>query len=109
MASARLSATVSEFTLRFVFPHLEKPTSSHDNDEYRAVREKLLGQRLDCNCELVFLMDEESGRVERLETSVNLVKSLFDVLKSVEGVVDEIGQAQLTPECVVGRAGADVK
>ncbi|KAJ8556570.1 hypothetical protein ON010_g9398 [Phytophthora cinnamomi] len=102
MASARLSVTVSEFTLRFVFPHLEKPASSHDDDEYRAVREKLLGQRLDCNCELVFLMDEESGRVERLETSVNLMKSLFDVLKSVEGVVDVMEQAFLTPECLVG-------
>ncbi|KAG6608810.1 Bzip transcription factor [Phytophthora cinnamomi] len=113
-ASARLSVTVSEFTLRRVFPHLEKPTTcnGHDRDAYRAVREKLLGQRLDCSCELVFLVDEETGRVERLETSVNLVESLFDVMKSVEGVVDVMEQALLTSECLVGNlvdANAEAK
>ncbi|KAE9298039.1 hypothetical protein PF008_g23595 [Phytophthora fragariae] len=107
-ASALLSVTVSEFTLRCVFPHLEKVNSSDVDaavDEYRALREKLLGQRLSCSCEMTLLLDEESDRVARLETSINLVESLFRVLGSVGDVVDVLQQALMTPECVVPNEG----
>ncbi|EGZ24848.1 hypothetical protein PHYSODRAFT_461339, partial [Phytophthora sojae] len=105
MASARLSVTVSEFTLRSLFPHLEKTNSSDTYvavDEHRALREKLLGQRLRCRCEMTFLLDEESGRVVRVETSINLVESLFQTLESAGDVADVLTQALVTPECVVG-------
>ncbi|KAE8997369.1 hypothetical protein PR001_g19601 [Phytophthora rubi] len=108
-ASARLSLMVSEFTLRCVFPHLEKVNSSDVDaavDEYRALREKLLGQRLSCSCEMTLLLDEESDRVARLETSINLVESLFRVLGSAGDVVDVLQQALMTPECVVGDVNA---
>ncbi|EGZ24843.1 hypothetical protein PHYSODRAFT_482529, partial [Phytophthora sojae] len=101
-ASARLSVAVSEFTLSCVFPHLQGASRNQgacDDDEHRAFREKLLGQRLSCRCEMTFLLDEESGRVVRLETSINLVESLVQVL---DDVVDVLKQALLTPECVVG-------
>ncbi|KAE8999953.1 hypothetical protein PR003_g15378 [Phytophthora rubi] len=108
-ASALLSVTVSEFTLRCVFPHLEKANSSDADaavDEYRALREKLLGQRLSCSCEMTLLLDGESDRVVRLETSINLVESLFRVLGSAGDVVDVLQQALMTPECVVGDVNA---
>ncbi|KAI9998126.1 hypothetical protein PInf_002460 [Phytophthora infestans] len=63
-ATARLKSTVSDFTLRCVFPHLEKPNSIDGDveDIYRSLRKKLLGMRLDCRAEMTFLMNEESGR-----------------------------------------------
>ncbi|KAE9295637.1 hypothetical protein PF008_g24209 [Phytophthora fragariae] len=108
-ASARLSVTVSEFTLRCVFPHLENTNSSDADaadDEYRGLREKLLGQRLSCSCEMTLLLDGESDRVVRLETSINLVESLFRVLGSAGDVVDVLQQALMAPDCVVGDVNA---
>ncbi|KAE8995170.1 hypothetical protein PF011_g16437, partial [Phytophthora fragariae] len=47
-----------------------------------------------------------SDRVARLETSINLVESLFRVLGSAGDVVDVLQQALMTPECVVGDVNA---
>ncbi|KAE8965899.1 hypothetical protein PR003_g31264 [Phytophthora rubi] len=108
-ASSRLNVTVSEFTLRCVFPHLENTNTSDADaaaDEYRALREKLLGQRLSCSCEMTLLLDAESGRVVRLETSINLVESLFRVLGSAGDVVGVLQQALMTPGSVVGGVNA---
>ncbi|ETP53526.1 hypothetical protein F442_01581 [Phytophthora nicotianae P10297] len=70
--TARLKLTVSEFTLRCVFPRLERPRVGGDDveDIHRSLRNKLLGRRLDCLCKVTFPMNEESGRVSRLEICV---------------------------------------
>ncbi|KAE9226724.1 hypothetical protein PF005_g5002, partial [Phytophthora fragariae] len=92
-----------------VFPHLENANTSDADaaaDDYRALREKLLGQRLSCSCEMTLLLDAESGRVVRLETSINLVESLVRVLGSAGDVVSVLQQALMTPEYVVGDVNA---
>ncbi|GMF91606.1 unnamed protein product [Phytophthora fragariaefolia] len=109
-ASARVSLTISDFTLHCVFPHLEKPNGNEGAigvDKHRVLRDKLLGQRLNCTCEMTFFFDEALGRVVRLETNINLAESLFQLLGSTRAVANVLEQALLTSECVVGNL-ADV-
>ncbi|KAE9354241.1 hypothetical protein PF008_g4622 [Phytophthora fragariae] len=55
---------------------------------------------------MTLLLDAESGRVVRLETSINLVESLVRVLGSAGDVVSVLQQALMTPEYVVGDVNA---
>ncbi|KAF1785165.1 hypothetical protein GQ600_12705 [Phytophthora cactorum] len=71
-ARAKLSMTVTELTLRHAFPHLEEPASEDRGDGRGLLYQRLLGQRVECNCSLAFLFDEDSDRVVRLETSIDL-------------------------------------
>ncbi|KAF4034204.1 hypothetical protein GN244_ATG13846 [Phytophthora infestans] len=84
-ATARLKLTVLDFTIRCVFPHLEKPNSIDEDvkDIYRSLRKKLLGMRLDCRAEMTFLMNEESGRVSRLEVGIDVAESLLQLLRDI--------------------------
>ncbi|KAL4109851.1 hypothetical protein PRIC1_001546 [Phytophthora ramorum] len=107
-ASARLGVTVSEFTLQCVFPHLneakEGETEDEDEDEEgrRLLREKLLGQRLDCSCKITFLTDEDTGRVVRLETSVDWMGALCRLLHDASVVASVLSQALLSADGAVG-------
>ncbi|KAG7391585.1 hypothetical protein PHYPSEUDO_004087 [Phytophthora pseudosyringae] len=95
-ATARLRLAVSELTLRCVFPHLEETqVADADDDDLRSLRKKLLGQTLDCSCKVTLLMDDESGRVGRLETQIDLGRSLFQVLKDASAVSTVLGQTLL--------------
>ncbi|KAL3657508.1 hypothetical protein V7S43_017646 [Phytophthora oleae] len=102
MATAQFTATVSEFTLRCVFPHLEAPRPGDDvEDEYQALREKVLGQSLHCSCKMTFMIDEESGRVARLETSLDWMGPLVQVLGNVNDLSSLHNQALITQDCVI--------
>ncbi|OWZ17819.1 Bzip transcription factor [Phytophthora megakarya] len=81
-ATAKLSLTVTEFTLQHVFPHLAESTDRSQ------LCQRLVGQRLECNSSLTFLFDEDSGRVVRLETSFDLVQPLLGVLGNIKDVSD---------------------
>ncbi|GMF31461.1 unnamed protein product [Phytophthora lilii] len=98
-ASARLSVTVTELTLRHIFPHLE---GSDGGDYEQRLHQQLLGQRLHLNCSMNFLFDENSDRVVRLETKIDLAASLFRVLGNLKDVADVIEHAQVSPECILG-------
>ncbi|ETI53822.1 hypothetical protein F443_03279 [Phytophthora nicotianae P1569] len=103
-ATARFKLMVSEFTLRCVFPHLEKPKNGGEDEEdiYRSLRKKLLGKQLDCRCKVVFLMNEESGRVARLEVCIDVVGSLLQLLRDTIDASNVLDNALLTQDCVVG-------
>ncbi|GMF46547.1 unnamed protein product [Phytophthora fragariaefolia] len=104
-ASARLSLTVTEFTLHSVFPHLGTTNSNGGGggvDKHQTLPEKLLGQRLNCSCDMTFFIDEANGRVVRLVTNINFAESLFQLLGGADEVADVLGKALLTAECVVG-------
>ncbi|KAL4137892.1 hypothetical protein PRIC2_001402 [Phytophthora ramorum] len=107
-ASARLGVTVSEFTLQCVFPHLneakEGETEDEDEDEEgrQLLREKLIGQRLDCSCKITFLTDEDTGRVVRLETSVDWMGALCRLLHDASVVASVLSQALLSADGAVG-------
>ncbi|KAK1934138.1 bZIP transcription factor 1 [Phytophthora citrophthora] len=102
-ATAQFTATVSEFTLRCIFPHLQTPRPGDDiEDEIRALREKMLGQSLHCSCKMTFMIDEETGRVARLEASFDWMSPLIRLLGNVDDVSSMLNQALITRDCVIG-------
>ncbi|KAG7381702.1 hypothetical protein PHYBOEH_010810 [Phytophthora boehmeriae] len=106
-ATATLSVTVTDFTLRHVFPGLEE-SACRDEGGRRLWREQLVGARLSCECSMNFLFDQESGRVVRLESCIDLMESLTHVMESLEGVQGVMRQTSLAPECVIGESMGEI-
>jgi hypothetical protein len=90
VATAALRATVTELTLRNVFPNLLRRGRQGTEDDHQVLRECLLGQRLHLTCSMVFLFDEVDGRVARLELHTDLVPCLLHMLGSVEDVANAL-------------------
>ncbi|EGZ29334.1 hypothetical protein PHYSODRAFT_344025 [Phytophthora sojae] len=84
-ATARLSVTVTERSMGSFFPSLKCTRRDDDNDRAELAG-RLLGQRLQLNCSITFLLDEETGRVAHLERDVDFVGPLLRVLGSLEDV-----------------------
>ncbi|KAG2809207.1 hypothetical protein PC129_g22662 [Phytophthora cactorum] len=101
-ARAKLSMTVTELTLRHAFPHLEEPASEDRGDGRGLLYQRLLGQRVECNCSLAFLFDEDSDRVVRLETSIDLTTPFLELLGSLKDVSKVLEHARVSSECVIG-------
>ncbi|KAI9985442.1 hypothetical protein PInf_004800 [Phytophthora infestans] len=99
-AVATLSATVTEFTVRCVFPHLKIPKGGRG--KVSVLDKKLTGQRLDCNCTITFLFDEHSGRIIRLEPSIDVVSPMLRLFGRLVDASVVIGKALLTSECAIG-------
>ncbi|CAI5742222.1 unnamed protein product [Peronospora destructor] len=79
-AQAKLSVTVTEFTLQYLFPHLEEPAREHQVEAGREhLYQRLLGQRLECSCLMTFLFDKDSYHVVRLATTIDLMPALLRV------------------------------
>ncbi|GMF26493.1 unnamed protein product [Phytophthora lilii] len=100
VAHARLNVTVTELTLRHIFPHLESSAASQ-YDEHKLLYQRLLGQRLNCPCSLEFLFDEDSNRVVRLVTNVDLASPLLRLLGNYGDVVDVLKRSKITLESVI--------
>ncbi|KAG2785732.1 hypothetical protein PC129_g13407 [Phytophthora cactorum] len=94
-ARAKLSMTVTELTLRHAFPHLEKPASDDRGGGRGLLYQRLLGQRVECNCSLTFLFDEDSDRVVRLETSIDLTTALLELFCSLKDVAKVLEHARI--------------
>ncbi|KAG3117611.1 hypothetical protein PI124_g17039 [Phytophthora idaei] len=94
-ARAKLSMTVTELTLRHAFPHLEKPVSDDRGGGRGLLYQRLLGQRVECNCSLTFLFDEDSDRVVRLETSIDLTTALLELFCSLKDVAKVLEHARV--------------
>lgn len=90
-ATASLSLTVTELTLRCVFPHLQSRPALH---------ERLRDQRLHCHCSLSFLLDDHE-RVERLQLSVDWLAALAELLNSAEDTATVLNAAAITSECTL--------
>jgi hypothetical protein len=101
VGTAKISLTVSDFTLRYVFPHLRKREGGNSYDDHRSLREQLLGRRLSCGCRVMFFMEEESNRVSRLEISIDLVQALRRLLSNVNDVERVLNGALLTQDGVI--------
>ncbi|POM71052.1 Bzip transcription factor [Phytophthora palmivora] len=94
-ATATLNVTVTELTLRHVFPHLVE--SAGENNCERLCQ-RLLGQRLDCSSAVTFLFDEDSDRIVRLEASIDMMTPLLRMLGSIEDASDlEASIDMMTP------------
>ncbi|KAL3664691.1 hypothetical protein V7S43_010440 [Phytophthora oleae] len=98
-AVATLSVTITEFTVRCVFPHLTVPKGGKGKS---VIKKKLLGQRLDCSCTMTFLFDEGNGRVIRIEPSIDWVTPVLRLLGKLKDVSVVLGQALVSSECILG-------
>ncbi|EGZ18072.1 hypothetical protein PHYSODRAFT_261472 [Phytophthora sojae] len=87
LALSSISITITEKTLRYVFPPLN-PT----------IAKKLLKQRLVVRGSSRFDWDESCGRVIRLESKLDLLSPLLQLLGNLEDVATVFENAQLTPE-----------
>ncbi|KAL4174193.1 hypothetical protein KRP22_006139 [Phytophthora ramorum] len=92
--SASLSLTITQNTLRYVFPHL-----LHDNSP---ICSRLLGQRLHCRCSVRFLWDDSAGCVARLDCTMDLLSPLLRTLGNLEDVNYVLEEALITPSHLIG-------
>ncbi|KAK1930300.1 bZIP transcription factor 1 [Phytophthora citrophthora] len=107
-ADATLSFTITEATLRFVFPHLLDGETVHEDEQdagsaaYVPPRAPLVGQRLHCPCSVRFSWDDAVGRVTQLEATVDLLSPLLRELGDLELVSFVLEKALITPEYLIG-------
>ncbi|KAG7391591.1 hypothetical protein PHYPSEUDO_004093 [Phytophthora pseudosyringae] len=85
-ASAKLRFTVTELTLRQLFPHVLEFEPQSKYDVHPFLRERLLGQHIDCSVSVTFLFDDENGRVTRVEPQIDLMPGLLRVLRNLSDV-----------------------
>ncbi|OWZ18116.1 hypothetical protein PHMEG_0007855 [Phytophthora megakarya] len=104
VASATLSLTITESTLRNVFPHLLTDSSAigDSGTENFLLCSQLLGQRLDCKCSMRFGWDDLSKRVERLDCTMDILTPLLGVLDNLQHVAHVLEKALITPSNLIG-------
>ncbi|KAJ8538960.1 hypothetical protein ON010_g12910 [Phytophthora cinnamomi] len=106
VATATLSLTITEATLRCVFPHLLATGVPHAYNEgidrNSSLYYRLLTQRLECPCTVRFMWDDTTGRVTRLDSTMDLLSPLLRVLSSLEDVSYVLGEALITPSHLIG-------
>ncbi|RLN86741.1 hypothetical protein BBJ28_00003475 [Nothophytophthora sp. Chile5] len=104
-ASASLIVTVTESTLQHVFPYLVETerAGSGEGEEGVSLGAKLLGQRLSIPCTARFEWDDASSRVVRLETTMNFLPPLCQVLGSLKDATFVLEHALITREHAIGK------
>ncbi|KAG1695803.1 hypothetical protein DVH05_019142 [Phytophthora capsici] len=106
--AATLSFTITEATLRFVFPHLLDGETIHESElqdpsaTYASLCGRLVGLRLHCQCSVRFSWDDAVGRVTKLEATVDLLSPLLRELGGLELVSCVLKKALITPEYLIG-------
>ncbi|CAH0482305.1 unnamed protein product [Peronospora belbahrii] len=99
-----LSVTVTEITLQHVFSHVKKPASGDQTEvSPRQLYQRLLGQRLECSCLVIFLFNKASDHVVRLVATIDLIPALLRVLGNLRDVSKVFEHAQVSLESVIGR------
>ncbi|KAG7398640.1 hypothetical protein PHYBOEH_010689 [Phytophthora boehmeriae] len=104
-ASCTLSLTVTESTIRYVFPHLLCSKAANDEgpqSTYSSIGSRVLGKQLGCQYSLRFQWDAAGGRISRMEAKLDLVTPLLRVLGNLEDVNYVLEKAIITPECLLG-------
>ncbi|EGZ24851.1 hypothetical protein PHYSODRAFT_296788 [Phytophthora sojae] len=83
-ATAKLSVTVTRLALRKFLPNLLRYKNLHNIQGDLAELGERLGQRLRLGCSMDFFLDDETGRVARLECNVDFVAPSLRVLGSLK-------------------------
>ncbi|KAJ8538976.1 hypothetical protein ON010_g12896 [Phytophthora cinnamomi] len=91
--SASMSVTITDATLKHVFPHLV-----HAN-----LGDTLLGRRLMLPCSLHFEWDDTSSHVMRLEMTVDFLTPVNRMLNSLSDTAFVLGQALITLDGSIGK------
>ncbi|ETO80956.1 hypothetical protein F442_04651 [Phytophthora nicotianae P10297] len=100
VATASFSFTITETSLRHVFPHLLATSGAEHTGfgtEHTMLWTRLLGRRLDCRCSLRFQWDDSAGRVTQLDWKMDLLTTLLRVLGNLEDVNYLLEKALITP------------
>ncbi|KAG1695810.1 hypothetical protein DVH05_019149 [Phytophthora capsici] len=92
-ASATLSVTITKTTLESVFPRLMRS----ENVEDLSLAVKLLGHTLEYPCSVLFVWDEETSLVVRMETEVDMTTPLLGLLGNLKDVSRVLTGAVMTP------------
>ncbi|ETI37937.1 hypothetical protein F443_16219 [Phytophthora nicotianae P1569] len=87
-----MSVSITEKTLEKVFPHLLEA-------EQLRLRSKLLSQRLVLPCRVCFEWNEVSKRVVRLDTMVDFITPLLDVLGNLDSVALALKKFLIISDC----------
>jgi hypothetical protein len=95
LATTATSVTLTEDTLRHVFPHLIKD-AGETSSKLSPLANKLKNQRLVLCGAVRFDWDSASGRVARLESEVDLLSPMLHLLGSLEAVARVFDQALIT-------------
>ncbi|KAG7398643.1 hypothetical protein PHYBOEH_010692 [Phytophthora boehmeriae] len=82
IATATMSVTITKNTLEGIFPHLMGSESVED----LSLAVRLLGHRLSYPCSTLFVWDEASSLVVRLETDVDMATPLLKLLGNLDEV-----------------------
>ncbi|KAG7383500.1 hypothetical protein PHYPSEUDO_003593 [Phytophthora pseudosyringae] len=98
LASTVTSVTITASTLRQVFPHLVTAEEGEGNDQLSSLGAKLLNQRLTLRGSVHFDWDASIGRVVRLESKVDLMTPMLELLGSLEDVARVFDKALVTLE-----------
>ncbi|KAL3665339.1 hypothetical protein V7S43_009379 [Phytophthora oleae] len=98
LVTASLSPTITETTLRSLFPHLLTSTSS----ENLLLCTRLLGQRLECQYSISFQWEDLTKRVTRLECKMDWITPLLRVLGNIQDVARCLENALITPFNLIG-------
>ncbi|GMF18045.1 unnamed protein product [Phytophthora lilii] len=93
IAVTSISATITENTLRQVFPHLVD-----EEGELSSLGSKLLNQRLVMRGSLRFDWDASTGRVQRAESRVNALTPVLKLLGNLENVAAVFKKSLMTLE-----------
>ncbi|KAG7386855.1 hypothetical protein PHYPSEUDO_015165 [Phytophthora pseudosyringae] len=110
LATASLGLTITEATLRCVFPHLLTSPNGEDvgyGTENSFLCCRLLGERLNCRCSVRFLWDNSVGCVTRLDCTTDLVAPLLRVLGNLQDVNRVLDKALITPSTLLGELQAN--
>ncbi|KAE8976809.1 hypothetical protein PF005_g25178 [Phytophthora fragariae] len=91
LAFTTTSVTITESTLHHVFPHL-------GTERLSSIAAKLLNQRLVLRGSSRFDWDDTCGRVMRLESKVDLLSPMLQLLGNLEDVATAFENARVTPD-----------
>ncbi|KAE9075857.1 hypothetical protein PF010_g24136 [Phytophthora fragariae] len=93
VATTRVGLTITEKSLRYIYPHL-----SADSSDSTLLAKKLLNQRLVMRGSVRFDWDDNSGQVVRMETKIDMMSAMIKLLGNLGDVVRVFEKAAITPE-----------
>uniref|UniRef100_H3GHJ6 BZIP domain-containing protein n=1 Tax=Phytophthora ramorum TaxID=164328 RepID=H3GHJ6_PHYRM len=92
-AAATLSATITERTLRTVFPHVWGTRSAS-----RELADKLLGQRVAMHGSVRFEWDTAFGRIARVASAYDMLTPMLALLGNLEDVAQVFEGSPISPD-----------
>jgi hypothetical protein len=92
-AAAVLSVTITKTTLERVFPHLMRA----ENVEDLSLAVKLLGHQVDYPCSVLFVWEEATSLVARVDTEIDMATPLLELLGNLRDVSRVVQGAAMAP------------